>query len=117
MQPILRLINVVGSDPTLFAPPPPVVNPIVAKDMKETDKKETEDKGYGKLSFFLLGLSIGSILEPFTIVVMLLIGILVNNQPLPESLGSITPQELLGTIIKNLIKSIISLMTKEKPKS
>ena len=118
IHPMLRFINVIGSDPTLFAPPAPVVNPVVTKE-KETKDKESEDKGYGKLSFFLLGLFIGSILEPFTIVVMLLIGVLVNNQPFPESLGSVTPQELLVTIIKNFIRSVVSLMTKDqnKPKS
>ena|SRR5579883_730542 len=114
MQPTLwKFINIVGSDPNLFAPTETksVPDPIVTK--------EKEDKGYGKLSFFLLGLFIGSMLEPFTIAIMLLIGVLVNNQPLPESLGSITPQELLSTITKNLIRSMVNLMTreKEKPKS
>lgn len=118
MHPILKLITV-GSDSSLFAPPPvvnPVVNPIVSPVLTPPKTEEKEDKGYGKLSFFLLGLFIGSMLEPFTLVMMLFIGIIFNNQPFPESLGSITPQELLATIIKNFIRSMFALMSRDQNK-
>lgn len=75
--------------------------------------KESSDSGYGKLTLFLFGLLLGSVCETFTIFMMLFIGVIFNNQPLPALLGSVTPQELLVTIVKNFVRSIITLVTRE----
>ena len=102
IHPILRVV----SGPVELGTLSPPISPSPIKPEENTQRT------YGKLSWFLGGLIIGSMLQPFTVLVMIGIGLLIDNHPLPEMLGSFTPQDFTITILKTLIQSMISLVTK-----
>ena len=71
--------------------------------IKEEIRQGLKDE-YGKLSWFALGLALGSILDFFTVIVMFCIGILIDNRPLPTIFGDITPRELVANLIKSAVR-------------
>lgn len=104
--------------PTSHRPVEPRVTEIHDSELRplESPQEKRDPPNYGKLSIFLLGLVVGSMCQTSTIFIMLFIGIVINNQPLPALLGSVTPQELLITIMRNFVRSLFALMLRDHDK-
>lgn len=98
-RPLIKLI--------VNEPPPEPVNekPVPGAD-------ESHFSFGSKLSWFLLGLFLGSFLENFSVSVMIIIGLIVDNQQLPEFLGSVRVQRLCLVFVKNLFQSILTVVRK-----
>lgn len=69
-------------------------------------------KDYGKLSCLIIGMLIGTFLNPFTLIVMVCLGILVDNRQLPTAMGGLTPQEIVMGLLRYLLSSTATIATK-----
>lgn len=104
MSSFLRLVDLAAappksSDETIDESP---VTPVVSK--------ATE---YGKLSWGVAGLLIGTLLDPLTVITMIVIGIFVDNQTMP--LLNVTPQEFSSLIAKAVFNWLLHLANRDKP--
>lgn len=87
-------------------------------NIETKDTKESNMFSFGsKLTWFYIGLLVGCSLHTMTVFIMILIGVIVDNQPLPDMLGSVTPQMFIFTLVKNILKSIIMVARKGIPDS
>ena len=72
---------------------------------------ESQPLDFNRLSWFVSGVIIGSILHTTTTMVLILSWIIVTNEPLPKILGGHYPQNILKSIFR-----YISTKTKRKKK-
>ena len=56
-------------------------------------------------SIFLSGLLVGSFLETKTTLILLGVGLVISNNPLPEIIGGGTPRDIVGQMIIKIIRS------------
>jgi hypothetical protein len=112
---MLRLI--VPPRPAFLAPATDSADPNIvmfpAQSLAPSSPSPSSEKSYGKLSWFLGGVIIGSFLDTFTIIVMIVLSLLWENRPLPEPFSSLTPQDFIVLMFKNLIRGIASLLSRD----
>jgi hypothetical protein len=70
-----------------------------------------QKSSYSKIWWFFGGLLVGSFLDFFTVIVMILLGILIDNQPI---LHDLTPQDLISYFAKSSISGFVNLLRKNK---
>jgi hypothetical protein len=104
-----------STDPT--NPPKTLSDPnivmVPAQSLAPSSPIAPSEKSYSKLSWFLGGVVIGSFLDTFTIIVMIVLTLLWENRPLPDPLSGLTPQDFIVLMFKHLIRGIASLLSRE----
>lgn len=55
-----------------------------------------------KIQWFIMGLIIGSYLHFLTVVLMVVLGIIIDNRPLPSILGGNSPQQFIIVILNSI---------------
>lgn len=87
-----------------------------AQSLAPPSPSSSSERSYSGLSLFLGGVIIGSFLDTFTIVVMIVLSLLWENRPLPEPFGGLTPQDFIVLMFKQLIRVTIGLLSREAKK-
>jgi len=91
-------------------------SPILIPPTPDLEPSESSTSFWsGKISIFVAGMAIGSILDPLTLMVVFILGMLMDNRPLPEPLGQ-TPQQLLFKSLAGLVHLGSRLASIERPK-
>jgi hypothetical protein len=67
---------------------------------------------YGKLSWGVAGLLIGTLLDPTTVIIMIILGLFIDNKTLP--LINVTPQDFLSVTVKATFNWILQVAHRDK---
>lgn len=78
-----------------------------------SNMSENKPLDFNRLSWFVAGLIVGSILDTTTTLVLIISWIIITNEPLPEMLGGYYPQNIL----RGIIQYINSKITRNKKSS
>lgn len=78
----------------------------ISQGANKSTIKDLPKDYYSKWSWFIGGLLVGSFLNFFTVLVLVSIGVLIANEPLPV-LG-LPPQEAIGNIIRTVVRNSVA---------
>ena len=67
-----------------------------------------------KTTLFLSGLFIGSLLDTRTTLILVTVAMVIENKPLPEVMGGVTPQEILTSVVMRTGKGLKNFINNNK---